>query len=161
MAAAESAASMADELGGDGDEPAQGGDHGLAAAGAWPARMAPPRVAALSWCSQAAMLAASSAPRVQAVFTWAYPADAGGRPGLAVAGDVPCRGAVPVLALHGDLGAVHVDRVVPVVVGDAGQQPPQRRDPLGADREADVLIVGGAGQRPGEVPGVGAQRHPP
>jgi hypothetical protein len=60
-----------------------------------------------------------------------------------------------------DLGIVHVDRVVPGVFGDAGQQPPQRRDPPGTDREADVLVVGGTGQLPGEVPGVGAQPHPP
>ena len=56
---------------------------------------------------------------------------------------------------------VHVNGVVPAVLADAVQEPPQRRDALGADREADVLIMGGAGQRPGEVPGVGAQRHPP
>ena len=62
---------------------------------------------------------------------------------------------------HGDLGIVHLDRVVPVVFGEAGQQPPQRRDPLGADRECDLLVVGGAGELPGEVPGVSAQRHPP
>ena len=61
---------------------------------------------------------------------------------------------------HGDLGIVHVDRVVPVVFGDPGQQPPQRGDPLGADRERDLRVVGSAGQRPGEVPGVGAHRHP-
>jgi hypothetical protein len=30
---------------------------------------------------------------------------------------------------HCYLGIVHVDRIVPVVVGEAGQQPPQRRDP--------------------------------
>ena len=59
-----------------------------------------------------------------------------------------------------DLGAVHLDRVVPVAFGDAGQQPPQRRDPLGADRERDLRVVGGAGQLPGEVAGVGAHRHP-
>ncbi len=50
---------------------------------------------------------------------------------------------------------------MPVVVGEAGQQPPQRRDPPGADREADVLAVGGPGELPGEVPGVGAHGHPP
>ena len=66
----------------------------------------------------------------------------------------------PVIS-HGDLRIAHVDRVAPAVLGDAIQQPPQRGDPLGADRERDVLVVGGAGQRPGEVPGVGAQRHPP
>jgi len=60
----------------------------------------------------------------------------------------------------GDLGAVHVNGVMPVVFGDPGQQPPQRRDPLGADREADLRVVGGSGQLPGEVAGVGAQRHP-
>ena len=49
---------------------------------------------------------------------------------------------------------------MPVILGDAGQQPPQRGDPLGADREADVRVVSGAGQRAGEVPGVGAHRHP-
>ena len=35
-----------------------------------------------------------------------------------------------------------------------------RGDPLGADRERDLRVVGGAGQLPGEVPGIGAQRHP-
>jgi hypothetical protein len=59
-----------------------------------------------------------------------------------------------------DLRAVHVNGVLPVLLGDPGQQPPQRRDPLGADREGDALVVGSAGQLPGEVPGVGAQRHP-
>jgi hypothetical protein len=61
---------------------------------------------------------------------------------------------------HGDLGAVHADRVVPVLFGDPGQQPPQRRDPLGADREANVRVVRGAGELPGDVAGVGARRHP-
>ena len=40
------------------------------------------------------------------------------------------------------------------------EQPSQRRDPPGADREGDVLVVRGAGQRPGEIPGVGAHCHP-
>jgi hypothetical protein len=70
-----------------------------------------------------------------------------GPPGRAVPGD-------------GDLGIIHVDRIVPVLFGDPGQQPPQRRDPLGPDREADVRVMGGAGQRPGEIPRVGAHRHP-
>ena len=35
-----------------------------------PARMSWPAVMAVSWCSQAAMLAASSAPHIQARFTW-------------------------------------------------------------------------------------------
>ncbi len=61
---------------------------------------------------------------------------------------------------HDDLRAVHAGRIMPVAFGDAAQQPPQRRDPLRPDRERDVLVVGGAGQLPGEVPGVGAQRHP-
>jgi hypothetical protein len=75
----------------------------------------------------------------------------------------PGAGRPPVRAVlrDGDPGIVHLDRVVPGVLGDAGQQPPQRRDPLGADRERDVRLAGGAGQRPGEVPGVGAHRHPP
>ena len=61
----------------------------------------------------------------------------------------------------GDLGAVHVNGIVPGIFGDAGQQPPQRGDPLGADREGDVFVVGGAGQLPGEIACVGAHRHPP
>jgi hypothetical protein len=61
---------------------------------------------------------------------------------------------------HRHLGAVHVDRVVPVVLGDPAEQPPQRGDPLGADREGDALVVGGTGQRAGEAAGVGAHRHP-
>ena len=38
-----------------------------------PARMSWPAVTAVSWCSQAAMLAASSAPHIQARLTWGYP----------------------------------------------------------------------------------------
>jgi RNA polymerase sigma factor (sigma-70 family) len=38
---------------------------------------------------------------------------------------------------------------------------PQRRDPLGADGELDALEVGGPGQRPSEVAGIGAHPHPP
>ena len=38
-----------------------------------PARMSCPAVTAVSWCSQAAMVAASSAPHIQARFTWGYP----------------------------------------------------------------------------------------
>jgi hypothetical protein len=38
-----------------------------------PARMSSPAVRAVSWCSQAAMLAASSAPHIQAMFTCGYP----------------------------------------------------------------------------------------
>jgi len=45
---------------------------------------------------------------------------------------------------------------MPGVVSDAAQQPPQWRDPLGADRERDLLLMGGAGQLPREVPGVAA-----
>ena len=60
----------------------------------------------------------------------------------------------------GYLGAVHLDGVVPVVLGDAGQQPPQRGDPPGADREADLRVVAARGQLPGEIPGVGAQPRP-
>ena len=74
----------------------------------------------------------------------------------------PGAGRPPVRAVlrDRDLGAIHVDRVVPGVVGDPGQQPPQRRDPPGADREGDLLVVRGAGQLPGEVAGVGAHGHP-
>jgi hypothetical protein len=46
-------------------------------------------------------------------------------------------------------------------IGDAVQPPRQRRDPPSADREGDVLVMGGAGQRAGEVPGVGAHGYPP
>ena len=74
----------------------------------------------------------------------------------------PGAGRPPVRAVlrDGDLGAVHVNGVMPVVLGDPGQQPPQRRDPLGADRERDARVVRGAGQLPREVAGVGAHRHP-
>ena len=44
---------------------------------------------------------------------------------------------------------------------DAVEQPPQRRDPPGADGELDVGEQGGAGQLSGEVAGVGAQPDPP
>ena len=61
---------MADQPAGDGDEPAaQGGDHGLAAADAVAAGIALAPCGVVSWCSQPAMLAASSAPYIQAVFT--------------------------------------------------------------------------------------------
>jgi hypothetical protein len=36
--------------------------------------------------------------------------------------------------------------------GDAGQQPPQRRGPPGADREADVLVVSGVVASGSSVP---------
>ncbi|MCA1703797.1 MAG: hypothetical protein LC808_11250 [Actinobacteria bacterium] len=62
---------------------------------------------------------------------------------------------------HRDLRAVHVDRVSPVILGDTGQDPPQRGDALGADRELHTGHQGGAGQLPGEVAGVGAQQDPP
>jgi hypothetical protein len=52
----------------------------------------------------------------------------------------------------------HLDRVVPAVFADAVQQPPQRGNAPGTDREEDVLAVGGAGGLPGEVPGVHARR---
>ena len=35
--------------------------------------MSSPAVRAVSWCSQAAMVAASSAPHIQARLTWGYP----------------------------------------------------------------------------------------
>ena len=60
-----------------------------------------------------------------------------------------------------DLRAIHLDRVPPGVAGDPGQRPPHASDPLGADRERHVLLGGGAGQLPGEVPGIGAQRDLP
>ena len=41
------------------------------------------------------------------------------------------------------------------------QRLPHAGDPLGADRERHVLLGGGAGQLPGEVPGIGAQRDLP
>ncbi len=47
---------------------------------------------------------------------------------------------------HGDLGAVHLDGIAPVLLGDAVQQPPQRGDPLSPDGEGDALVVGGAGE---------------
>jgi hypothetical protein len=155
------------------------------------------------------MVAASSAPHIQARFTWGYPDVPEGGAELAVAEDVLHRGAVPVPVLRrrrlvrgshvqvgqdervgvdcpgpgqlverqgtlvrvqgapppgprvggdlgrvqrhpadqqpgagrppvravlrdGDLRIVHVNGVVPGVLGDPGQQPPQRRDPLGA-----------------------------
>ena len=54
----------------DGDQPPpRGGDHGLAPRTPCPARMSSPAVRAVSWCSQAAMLAASSAPHIHAVLT--------------------------------------------------------------------------------------------
>ena len=37
---------------------------------------------------------------------------------------------------HGDLRAVHVDRIRPGVVGEPVQQPPERGDALGADRDS-------------------------
>jgi hypothetical protein len=63
--------------------------------------MVSPRVPVVSWCSHAAMLAASSAPHVQAVLTWEYPdgqVPEGGAV-LAVAEDVLDGGPVPVPVL--------------------------------------------------------------
>ena len=75
----------------------------------------------------------------------------------------PGRGGPPVRAVvgDGDLGAGHVDRVGPVGIGDAVQQPPQRGDPPGPDGELDPGEQGGAGQLPGEVAGIGAHPDPP
>ena len=75
----------------------------------------------------------------------------------------PCGGGPPVRAVtaDSDLRGVHPDSVVPVILGDTIQQPPQRGDPPGADREINVLIAGGPGQRPGEISGIRAQRDPP
>ena len=83
-------------------------------------------------------------------------------PGAALLGHLPrsayrCRPGTTVLPSS----CVHVNGLVPGVVGEVGQQPPQRRDPPGADREADVRVVGGAGELPGEVARVGAHGHPP
>ena len=60
-----------------------------------------------------------------------------------------------------DLRVRHVYRVPPGVVPDPGQRLPHAGDPLGADREGHVLGSGGAGQLPGEIPGIGAQRDLP
>ena len=86
---------------GDGDQrPAQGGDHGLAAARA--RTRCPPRRAgtAVQWCSQAAMLAARSAPHAQ-VHLGISGGRCGGRRELAVVEDVLHRGAVTVPVLGG------------------------------------------------------------
>ena len=40
---------------------------------------------------------------------------------------------------------------MPVRLGDAVQQPPQRRDPLRAYRERDAFLMRGAGELPGEI----------
>jgi hypothetical protein len=62
----------------------------------------------------------------------------------------PGRGRPPIQAVGGDrdLRAIHVDRVGPVMVSDAVEEPPQRRDALGADGELDTGQVRGPGQRP-------------
>src|SRR5579859_6669092 len=39
----------------------------------WLCTMSSPWAVAVSWCSQAAMVAASSAPHIHAVLTWGYP----------------------------------------------------------------------------------------
>ena len=65
---------VADQPAGDGDEPPpQGFDHGFAAADPVTGQDGLPEVAAVSWCSHAAMFEASSAPHIQAVLTWMYP----------------------------------------------------------------------------------------
>lgn len=46
---------------------------------------------------------------------------------------------------------------MPIGFGDAGQGAPHRGEAFGADREPDPGLVGGAGEPPGEVAGVGAQ----
>ena len=68
----------------DGDQaPPQGGDHGLAAADAVACQMSSPAARAVSWSSQAAMLAASSAPHIQAIQS----AMSLGRPAAGAGGD--------------------------------------------------------------------------
>jgi hypothetical protein len=58
-------------------------------------RMSSPRAAAVSWCGQAAMLAACRALHIQAIFTWGSPGRmAQGGIVLAVAQEVLDRGAV-------------------------------------------------------------------
>ena len=59
-----------------------------------------------------------------------------------------------------DLRVLHAYRVPPGILGDPGQCLPHAGDPLGADRERHVFFRGGAGQFPGEVPGIRAQRDP-
>jgi hypothetical protein len=58
---------------------------------------------------------------------------------------------------HKDRGRLGIG---PGVFADPVEQPPQRGDAPGADGEADVLVMGGAGQRAGEVPAVRAHRYP-
>ena len=72
-----------------------------------------------------------------------------------------CRPVRRLVRGDGDLRAGHVCRVPPGAVVDPGQRLPHAGDPLGADREDHVVGGGGAGQVPGEVPGVGAQRDLP
>lgn len=97
--------------------------------------------------------AASPRPRIRAdlVGSKSHPADQqpGGR-------GPPVRTVVG----HRDLSAVHVDRVGPVALGDTIEDPPQRGDALGADRELDAGPQRGAGQRTGEVAGISAQQYP-
>ena len=75
----------------------------------------------------------------------------------------PGRCGPPVRAVVGDrdLRAGHVDRVGPAVGGYGVEQPPQRSDPPGPDRELDIVEQGGAGELPGEVAGVSALPDPP
>ena len=70
----------------------------------------------------------------------------------------PGRGRPPVRAVvgHRDLGGGHVERVSPVRLGHAVEQPLQRGDPPRPDGELDIGEQGGAGQLPGEVARVGA-----
>jgi hypothetical protein len=94
------AAGVADEPARDGDQPPpQGGDHGLAAAHPVPVNDVLAGGEAGELVQQAAMVAASSAPHIQARFTWGYP-------------DGRCRSAADNLGREGS-PRKHVRRALP------------------------------------------------
>jgi hypothetical protein len=140
-------AAVADQPAGDGDQPPpQGCDHGLAAAHAVSCQDVHADSGAGELVQPGGHVRGEQrSPHPGQVYLGVSRREVPeGGAELAVAEDVFHRGAVP--------SRRRSPRYRPVQ-GTAG--------PAGADRERDLLLMGGAGQLPGEVPGVAAQRQPP
>src|SRR5438034_11618985 len=135
----------------------------------WPCTMSSPPVMAVNWCSQAAMVAASSAPHIHARLTWGIrTGDAGGRRRACCRGrgsqgasqtayvGESSRGEPPVLGIDGLLAVVVVVRRLREVQAGADkggerclEMLPCPLEPAGAGDRAGVGVV------PGGEPGAG------